>query len=201
MLRKQQLRVDGVLRRARRLLIVIAMSMVVVLGMSTQALANGTWSNSAPAKCSTVWYHNTWGATATLHFQYTADTDQTNFAHVTDAKAWIDSMTDCGPESRAVSAYRVDVTAQFWVYANSINCSLGLSGSGDFSVACQDQGNDAYVTLTTTCMNVRSCTINMPSLYFYPNDGAQIKNYMYMGASAVLYDSAGNAQPVQVDRR
>jgi hypothetical protein len=198
--RKQQVRADGVLRRARRLLILTTVSILAVLGTPAVALANGTWSNSAPAQCSTIWYHNTWGATATLHYQYTADTDQTNFAHVTNSKAWIDSMMDCGPEGRPVTAYRVDVSAQFWIYANSINCSLGIAGSGDLSVSCQPQTNDVFVTLTTTCMNVRSCTINMPSLYFYPNDGAKIKNYMYMGASAVLYDSAGNAQPVQVER-
>ena len=171
MRKKQRAGANRTVLNLRRLSIIVAACMTLIVGSSGVAFANGTWSNSAPAQCSTTWYHNTWGATATLHYQYTADTDQTSYAQVTNSKAWIDSMRDCGPEGRQVTAYRVDVVAEFWIYANTINCSLSISGDGGFGVDCADQGSDDDIKITTTCYNAQSCTINMPSLYFYPNDG------------------------------
>src|SRR4051794_7963175 len=97
--------------------VVIATSLLVVFGLSEAAWANGTWSWNEYSPCSKTWTTNSYGGYFVAHAQYTADTDQTDRATITNSEARAYGFADCGPAGRALTADKVKVTAEYWLYA------------------------------------------------------------------------------------
>lgn len=192
-------------RTATRLTVVLASSLALCLGVSSAAWANGSWSWSEYTGCSKVWNTNQYGGYAVVHANYTADTDQTDRATVTNSVASVPGLYDCGFAGRAITAYKITVTAEYWFYATGIDCTVGYSldsgGGAGLSYSCQDLGDDIKVNIATTCStNVYSCSVTVAKLNIYPKAGMKMKNYMYMATLAALYGASGNAYYWEIDR-
>ena len=181
-------------RRRGRIAVMLSVALALVFGTCGLAFASGTWGTTAYEGCSTSWTYNPYGGTSATHEQYTADTSNHSHYVVTNGKAWVDSMIDCGPGGYNIYADHINLTVTYTVYGSNLSCSISVPAS----FSCSANYTNETFTYTTTCgTDVYGCLVSFSTLYFYAPAGGTLNRGILMQTQTQLVRSDGHSDVYQ----
>ncbi|WP_433893332.1 hypothetical protein [Streptomyces sp. CA-111067] len=162
-----------------------------MFGASEMAFASGTWSTQKAEGCSKEWTYNPYGASSETHEIYSADTSNHSHYTITNAHAWVDQMTDCGPGGYGVYADHINMTVSFTVFGSNLQgCSISLP----FGFSCSAGPSQETLTYDRTCgPNVYGCSATWSSLTLYAPSGGSLTRGVVMQTTTTLVRSDGHS--------